>query len=136
VNTLKTQKSLYIVIVPTRSGQSGGKWLVAGRPEADAYAGRFIDAKVKHLPQMRTSAAMVKTFNPYLTQPVPPRDAPPLPVAIFHKPTPLWVVKAEDGTEQQIFETAEDAEECAKFMGSEYCDPYTGPARYTVEKVA
>ena len=132
---MKTQKSLYIVIVPARRGQSSGKWLVAGRPEADAYAGRFTDARVKHLPQMRTSEATAKGLNPYLMQPVPPRDAPPLPVAIFHKPTPLWVVKAADGTEQQIFEAAEDAKECVEWLQNEYRDPYTGGPFYTVEEV-
>jgi len=129
---VKTQKSLYLVTVPPRRGQSSGTRLVAGRPEADAYASRFMDARVKHLPYMRTSEAVAKGLNPYLTQPVPPRDAAPVPVPLFHKPTPLWVVKHEDGTEQQIFETAEDAEECVAFLKDWYADGGT----YTVEKVA
>jgi hypothetical protein len=133
---MKTQKSLYVVIVPTRAGQIGGKRLVAGRPEADAYASKFTDARVMHLPQPRTSEATAKSLNPYLTQPVPPRAAPPMPVAASHTPTPLWVVKWEDGTEQQIFETAEDAEACAEFCRNEYADPYRGPPRLTVEQVA
>jgi hypothetical protein len=132
---MKTQKSLYVVIVPARRGQSGGKRLIAGRPEADAYAGRFTDARVEHLPQMRTSEATAKGLNPYLIQPLLPRNAPPMPVAIFHKPTPLWVVKAQDGTEQQIFETEEDAKGCVEWLQNEYRDPYTGGPVYTVEQV-
>jgi hypothetical protein len=104
-NRTKTNKTLYIVTVPKRNVQVAGAQLVAGRPDADAFARKFKGAKVRPLYRHHLSAAedMAKTLNPYLPKPV----------------AALWVVEFKDG-EQKIFESAEEARECATFFQDQY----------------
>lgn len=102
-NRTKTNKTLYIVTVPKRNVQVAGAQLVAGRPAADAFARKFKGAKVRPLYQheLASSEDMAKALNPYLPKPV----------------EALWVTEWEG--EQRIFESAEEARECAKFLWDE-----------------